>query len=256
MLDLVQRIRDWYLDVKVKVGNFMLALLLSYLLVALALVGGFPQSIIAIALGITLVIPFSLFVMLATDNTIYEKASSLKWGKATIWVLLLVYTSLAGLWAAEVVNSIFKVSPSNLPLTMTILSVVYFFKNIILVGALVLSVGSVLCANLWVSNVFVLNYRGMWGCVKDIFGALVFLLGLGLLIGSSNFLASEKEEIARLVSVATDFSAHHNCQGEVYSTSNGVLFLPTGKVLVAEPTRDGTFGFSYKFSEHICTSET
>ncbi|HDM8204499.1 TPA: hypothetical protein P0E29_005037 [Vibrio harveyi] len=253
---MVQRIRDWYLDVKAKVGKFMLALLLSYLFVAMALVGGFPQSIIAIALGITLVIPFGLFVMLATENVIYEKINSKNWGKATIWVFIIAYTSLAGLWAAEVVNSIFKVSPSNFPLTMTILSVIYFFKNIILVGAVILTVSSVLYANLWASSVFVLNYRGVWGCIRDIFGALVFLLGLGLLIGSSNFLASEKEEIARLVAVATDFSAHHNCQGEIYTTSNGVLFLPTGKVLVAESTTDGTFGFSYKFSEHICKPET
>jgi hypothetical protein len=250
---MLENLRVWYQSTRKKVTYFMVALVVAYLLSAISIGAELPKPFLLFSLCMTLVIPFSLFVMLATDNPIFERLQSKKWIVVTITLLITIYGSLSFIWASSEVNSIFEVSAGNLPWSVSILTVIYFFKNIILFGSLSAFVLVFLYVNIWVVRVFVTNYRGIWGFIVDLVGGLFFVIGIGLLMGSAGALIFHKAEFSKIVAINADFSAHHRCTGNEFTNSKGVLFLPTGNVLVSRVVSSQNFGITYSFKEVPCT---
>lgn len=250
---MLENLRVWYQSTRKKIAYFMVALVVAYLLSAISISAELPKPFLLFSFCMTLVIPFSLFVMLATDNPIYERLQSKKWIVVTIALLTTIYGSLSFIWASSEVNSIFEVSADNLPWSVLILTVIYFFKNIILFGYLSAFVLVFFYMNIWVIRVFVTNYRGFWGFIVDLVGGLFFVFGIGLLMGTAGTLTLYKTEFAKIVAINADFSTHHRCTGNEFTNSQGVLFLPTGNVLVSRVVSSQNFAITYYFKEVPCT---
>lgn len=249
---MIENLIKWYQGTRKKVAYFMLALVCSYVFLVTSLIWGLPSSVIFGALCLTLVVPFSMFAMLATDNPLFDSLQSKKWVVITAGLLVTLYSSLSYIWASNEVNAIFGVSASHLPWSITLLTVVYFFKNVVLTCSLVAFAFAFVYVNIWVWRVLVTNYRGFGSLVKDVFGGILFIFGLGLLTGSTGVLTMQKNEFAKMVAVNADFSAHHRCTGDEFKNSQGVLFLPTGNVLVAYLQPSYTFGWTFVFDEVPC----
>ncbi|MEZ8273915.1 hypothetical protein AB6C54_12325 [Vibrio splendidus] len=249
---MIENLIIWYQGTRKRVAYFMLALVCSYVFLATSLIWGLPSSVIFGALCLTLVVPFSLFAMLATDNPLFDSLQSKKWIVITAGLLVTIYSSLSYIWASNEVNAIFGVSANHLPWSVSLLTVVYFFKNVVLLCSLAAFAFAFVYVNIWVCRVLVTNYRGFGDLVKDVFGGFLFILGLGLLTGSSGVLTMQKNEFAKMVAVSADFSAHHRCTGDEIKNSHGVLFLPSGNVLVAHLQPSYAFGVTFVFDEVPC----
>ena len=229
----------------------MVALIATYLACFLCIYLALPIEIFTFLIFLTLLIPFALAIMLLTDNPLYKKIKSMEWANAAKFVFLATYSAVSYVWASSEVNSIFIVSPGNLPWSITILTVVYFFKNIVLTCALLAFVFIFFYVNIWLQKVFIKDYKNIKTLIKDIGSGVAIVLGIGLLIGSSARITLEKEKVAKLVALKADFNSSHSCKGEQFENSSGVLFLPSGKVLIAKPIlKNGQTDWS--FDESVC----
>lgn len=132
-----------------------------------------------------------------------------------------------------------------------ILTVVYFFKNVIFFGALGALICTFLYANIWFVKILEINYKGVRKLIVDIFSGIVFVLGIGLLLGSINMIVMKRDVFVKRIALAADFSTHHNCNGSEFINSQGVLFLSTDNVLVAKPTLTPR-GWDLEFPEVKC----
>ena len=231
----------------------MLALFVAYVSIVACLNYSLPFELLIAASFFSLLIPFMLVIMLLTDNPLYEALKSKQWFNVAILSVLGVYSSFSYIWASSEVNSIFKVSPGNLPWSIIIVTIVYFFKNIILVSALIAFIFSLLYSTVWLVRVLVTNYNGFSKFIKSVLAGVTFILGIGLLIGSSVIITVNKQKFAKIIAVKADFNIAHHCKGELFENSSGVLFLPKGSVLVAIPYFNGT-QLDWLFRETTCNS--
>jgi hypothetical protein len=248
---LIEGIQIWYQTISKKVIYFMLAILASYLLAFISMVMQFSDAIYLSTMVLTLLIPFSMLVMLATDNPLYDAIRSKKWSQVTLGVIITIYSSFSLIWASNNVNEIFSVAPSNLPWSVSFLTVVYFLKNIVLNAAWVALILLVIYSPAWVTKVLFKNYRGVWGLITDAVSGAIIVICVGLMIGSTNTLSTEKESLVKRIALFADFSTKHNCKGIEFVDTPGVLFLPTGNVLIAKNTLTHQ-GKSIDFSEVKC----
>uniref|UniRef100_UPI003F58637C hypothetical protein n=1 Tax=Vibrio cholerae TaxID=666 RepID=UPI003F58637C len=103
---MIENLMKWYQGTRKKVAYFMLALVCSYVFLATSLILGLPSSVILGALCLTLIVPFSMFAMLATDNPLFNSLQSKKWVVITAGLLVAIYSSLSFIWASNEVNAI------------------------------------------------------------------------------------------------------------------------------------------------------
>lgn len=215
--------------------KFIWAQIAVYIVLFFLLYNQAPKVLILLVFISTLIIPFALVVKVLTDNPLYLTLKEKPWGQAVISVVTGVYAALAIIWASSEINDIFLVSASNLPWATTILTIVYFFKNIVIAvisGFLVLIL---LFCNLWFIDVLISNYNGLLNCVKRVVSGMMLVIGLGLALGTSGVIAQYGDFIAKYVAVKADFNSGHRCKGSNFNDVDGVLFLPSGSVLIAIP---------------------
>ena len=63
---------------------------------------------------------------------------------------------------------------------------------------------------------------------------MLVVLSIGLLYGTA-FNATERgRELAIHVALQADFGSKYRCTGDIFKGASGVLFLPSGSVLVAK----------------------
>lgn len=244
---LFEKILGWYVVTRKKTVLFMLALITTYLFLLVSISYHAPIEFITFLMFLTLLIPFSLVIMLLTDNEIYRLVKSKQWATSALIVMIATYSALSYIWASSEVNSIFMTNPGNLPWTRTTITVIFFFKNVVFLGATAAFIFALIYSNIWVTRTFITNYRGCRSFVRDILSGLVFILGLGLLTGSSLTITLKKEQIAKLVAVKADSVSNHNCKGSEFNNSIGIIPTPTGQVLVIkEVTSNNEPDWSFK----------
>ncbi|MFB2827680.1 hypothetical protein [Aeromonas veronii] len=248
---LIEKVQIWYQTISKKAVYFMLAILASYLLAFISIIMQLPDEIYLSAMALTLIIPFSMLVMLATDNPLYDVIRSKKWLQVTLGLIITIYSTFSLIWASSNVNEIFSVAPSNLPWSISFLTVVYFLKNIVLNSALIALFLLVIYAPIWVSKALFSNYRGVFGLIADSATGIIIVIGVGLIIGATSTISREKEDLVKRFALFADFSTKHNCKGKEFIDTPGVLFLPTGNVLIAKNTSSHR-GKSIEFSEVKC----
>ena len=233
--DFIKKFQAWMAEAKSKSVKFIAALLIAYLVFCVALVFHWPKSIVFTAMAFTLAIPFALIVMLLTENPVYRNLYSTQWGKGIIAIVTTVYIGFSYTWAAGEIGGIFSTASTNLPWTTLTLSVVYFFKNVVLTFSGLLLAVIMFYSTYWIIDVFIINYKSFSDFIKRVASGLALVVSVGLITGSAGFVTNKGDEIAKIIAINADFSSKHRCTGEIFENSAGVLFLPSGEVLVAKP---------------------
>ncbi|MDA8681259.1 hypothetical protein N9M08_01850 [Porticoccaceae bacterium] len=243
MIDFLRDFNDWISKAREKHSRFLYTLIAVYCALFLALYVQAPKAIILMLLLATLFIPFAMVVMILTENRVYLFLKDKLWGKAVIWILITLYSAMAYIWAAGEVNRIFVEAPGNFPWAVSILTVVYFFKNIIL--ALMGSYATFLLfyVNFWVIDALLISYKDFKDLSKRVVAGSMLAFGVGLSIGSSGFLTKNSDDLVKVVAVKADFNQHHSCSNPMLAAVSGVVFLPQGYVLAAKPLPMGGWRF-------------
>jgi hypothetical protein len=233
----ITTVKNWLIQTKSSVTKFLAALLIAYIFLILSIVFQWPISTLLLAASTTLLIPFGMIVMLATSNPIYENLYSSHWGKAVLGIIGFLYVALSCVWAAGEVNRIFVDAPGNLPWTISALAAVYFFKNIVLVFAAAVIFITLIYSTYWIVDAFIINYKSAAVLLKRFVFGVLFVLSIGLISGTAGFVTVKSDDIAILIAVNADFSSKHQCKGEIFDNSKGVLFLTSGEVLIAKHSK-------------------
>ncbi|NOH31708.1 hypothetical protein [Vibrio mediterranei] len=238
LIESIRNFNDWVEATRTKYSRFLLALLAVYLLLLLSLLSNAPTFITFVLLSSTLVIPFAMVIMILTDNRVYTSLKGTAWGQSVLWVAITLYSAIALIWASGEVNRLFLEAPSNFPWTTSALTIVHFFKNIVL-----LIMGGYLAfllmyVNFWIIDVLLISYKGFKDFSKRVASGFMLVFGLGLTIGSAGFLTQHSDSLATAIALNADFNQHHNCTGNKFNGTYGVVFLSHGYVLIAKPAVD------------------
>ena len=229
--------KQWVANTKEKYLKFFYALIVSYILLFLTVYFQLPKFVVLIALISTLVIPFAMVIMILTENLIYQTLKKSIWGKGVISIIVTVYGALAYIWASGEVNSIFLEAPGNFPWAISVLTVVHFFKNIVLgvMGSFLIFL--IAYANIWVVDALLFSYKNFLGFAKRSLSGMLLIIGVGLCIGSASFVTQQSNMLASNIAVYGDFNQHHTCQGSDFTNIDGVVFLPQGMVIIAKASK-------------------
>lgn len=239
LIKLISNVKSWLRQTRKKAVKFIVALLMAYILFFFAIIYQWPIEIIFTSMLLTLIIPFGLIVMLTTSNQLYKKLSSSHWGKAVIAVVIAIYFAFSSVWAAGEVNRIFSEAPGNFPFTISMLTGIYFFKNIVLAFTSLLILAIMIYSTYWVLDVLVINYKSLSILLRRVLYGVLFVFSVGLISGTAGFVTAKADEFTILVALNADFSSKHRCTGEIFNGAQGVLFLTSGNVLVAKPPKSG-----------------
>lgn len=243
LLDGIRNFNDWISRTRQKYSRFMYALISVYCALFLAMYMQASIMVISLLLLASLFIPFSIVVMILTENSIYIFLKEKPWGKAIITVIITLYSAMAYIWASGEVNRIFVEAPGNFPWAISILTVVHFFKNIVLAVMGGYLAFLLFYVNFWVLDVLVISYKDLKSLFKRVVAGVMLIFGLGLSIGSSGFLTNNSDNLAKIVAVKADFNQHHSCSNPKLAAVAGVVFLPQGYVLAAKPLPMGGWSF-------------
>lgn len=243
LIDSIRNCNDWISRTRQKYSRFIYALIASYCALFLAIYMQASIAIILLLLLATLFIPFAMVIMILTENRVYIFLKDTLWGKAVISVLITLYSAMAYIWASGEVNRIFVEAPGNFPWAISILTVVHFFKNIVLAVMGSYFAFLLLYVNFWVLDVLLISYKDFKDFSKRVVAGVMLIFGLGLSIGSSGFLTKNSDNLAKVVAVKADFNQHHSCSNSKLAAVSGVVFLPQGYVLAAKPLPMGGWSF-------------
>ncbi|PRW87176.1 hypothetical protein C7A11_18330 [Pseudomonas simiae] len=244
--------RVWLQALKRTIAKFILCLIFVYILVGLSVWFELPAPITFFSLLCTLLVPFALIVMLLTENILYEKLYNTVWGKAVIGVGITFYGALAYIWAAGEVNQVFAEASGNFPWAVTALAVVYFFKNVVLVFALVLLAGMIFYAPLWLLMMIINEEQLAKVFFRKLGGGILLLLGVSMLMGTANAVTLQARKLAIHVALYADFSSNYHCNGAVFNGVSQVLFLPSGSVLIAKTVSNEQRQVEWRFPRGKC----
>ncbi len=245
-------LKEWYVNTRDGVKKFIYTQIAAYVVLFISLYNQAPKIFVLLGLVSTLIIPFALVIKVLTDNPLYFSLKDEAWGKAVIAVITGVYCTLSAIWASSEINSIFLVSASNLPWATTILTIVYFFKNVV-----VAFIGGYLAlifmySIFWIADVMVFSFNGVYDCVKRIVAGILLVVGLGLAIGTAGTITQNGNFFAKYVAVKADFNTGHRCKGNKFNNIDGVLFLSNGSVLIAKPIKNKTGWPDWSFQDSPC----
>jgi hypothetical protein len=190
----------------------------------------------------TLIIPFSMIIMILTDNKIYTSLQQTQWGKSIISVLVTLYCAMAYIWASGEINRIFSEAPSNFPWAISILTVVHFFKNIVLAVTGTYLFFLLIYANFWIYCLFTF-FKDIRDFFNKVISGVTLILSLSLIAGTAGLMTQNSDALAKVIAVKADFNQHHNCTGEKFKTISGVVFLSHGYVLTAHQPAEGDWIF-------------
>lgn len=236
LIEFIGDIKAWLQKTREMAVKFIAALLMVYILFFFAIKFHWPIEIVFVVMLFTLIIPFGLIVMLATSNPLYEKLYSPHWGKAVLTVAISIYFAFSYVWATGEVNRIFSEAPGNFPWTISMLTAVYFFKNIVLIFAVLLLSAIIIYSTYWIFDVLVISYKSPSVFLRRVASGVLFVISVGLISGTASFVTVKADDFAILVALNADFSSKHRCTGEIFNGAQGVLFLTSGNVLVAKPS--------------------
>lgn len=190
-----------------------------------------PIDIVLASVALTLLATFVLIMKILTENKIYLFLKQSVWGGIILFLTLASYTSFSYIWAEREVNEIFLVNPGNFKWTVSFLTVIFFLKFI---------------ANFFLYSSFVLFlFYPMYWLVRINMGrdvkvlrgliiGLLIIVTMGSVMGTLGIIEKNMRNLAILFSLETDFSTRYRCTGDSFENVEGVIFLSSNSVLVAE----------------------
>lgn len=232
---------NWVQDRKISSFVVLAALVAAYATLFLL---GSPERVPLLfyaALLLTLLCPVALLLIWLTSNRSYGVLMKTTWTSILIGLGISVYTVLAGIWAGGVVNEVFEVSPGHFPVTLAVMTAIYFFNTILFSlaswGMVVLVAGSSLYL-IWI----LFWWKGWKTAIKQFARMVMAAFLVGTVLGGVSAIDRNKHQIAKMTAGYADFNVYHRCAEQWPITVSGVVFLGSGKVLAALP--DDGFGSS------------
>lgn len=213
----------------------------------------FEAPIIIIgAAAATLIIPFLMLVVAMTGSKVYEFLAEQKWLLALFSLAIAFYTALANIYAANMINEVFKVSPGLFPITTLFLTFAYFVTNYL--KWLVFYPYMFL---FFFGGVFVILIVACGGGIKRVAVRLLWLCVIVVFLSSANTSVAMFEEylpaLTKGIAVKSDFNSQHRCGDFNGAPVKNVLFMPNGSVLAQLQTGHNTEA-NWEFKVMACKS--
>lgn len=224
---------NWIKNSSFSIKVLGVALFIAYvLLMALKNIDVSAEVYIGLLL-LTLIIPPSMLVIFVTENDIYKSLSDTKWTSVVISLAIAIYVALANIWAGVEINRIFEVAPSNFPYATTALTVVYFLNTIMLPLAQYAFYAIMLLSSLWVIYALVIDFQSIKTFMTRLMFVILVTIYLGTVMGGTSSIDRNKDFYAIKIAHFADFNKYNRCTSPMPKDIEGVVFLPSGSVLVS-----------------------
>ena len=139
----VDEVREWLTQTTELFAKFAIMLITLGAAFALSLALHLPLYVSYTLVLIIAAVLFIMLIMISIKNIVYFYLKSSVWGQIVLYLLVVLLSARAYLWAIGEVNRIFLVDPSNLALTTSVLTGIIFFKYAIMVllGSYLIAIG-------------------------------------------------------------------------------------------------------------------
>lgn len=237
----IDAVREWLIQTTRLFAKFAMILLTlgSALVVSFAL--HLPLYVSYSLVLLVAAVLFIMLIMVSIKNIVYLYLKTSVWGQIVLYLLVGLLSARAYLWAIGEVNRIFLVDPSNLALTTSVLTGIFFFKYAImaLLGSYLIAIG--LYFYIKQTDKSATNNRQFLG--KKVLSGIAFVLITSISLVAAGNVSRYSDVLIQAFALKIDFYSHYTCTGEDFQNIEGVLFLSASDVLVAKEIEPMTWVF-------------
>ena len=149
--------------------------------------------------------------------------------------IVFVYIVMANAWAGGYINSLFKVDPSNFPITHSVLLVLFAPLGIVYDVYNLTILYGIFIVTVTLGSAFVpvyLIFRPSMATLKRVCGYLVLVIIVSALLSLQINIARDTKNIVIEFAIWADFYSFHSCNDSWVQPNDKVVFLNSGNVLV------------------------
>ncbi len=228
----IDAVREWLIQTTRLFAKFAIILftLGSALVVSFAL--HLPLYVSYSLVLLVAAVLFIMLIMVSIKNIVYLYLKTSVWGQIVLYLLVGLLSARAYLWAIGEVNRIFLVDPSNLALTTSVLTGIFFFKYAImaLLGSYLIAIG--LYFYIKQTDKSAINNSQLLG--KKVLSGIAFVFITSISLVASGNVSKYSDVLIQAFALKIDFYSHYTCTGEDFQNIEGILFLSASDVLVAK----------------------
>ena len=228
----IDAVREWLIQTTRLFAKFAIILftLGSALVVSFAL--HLPLYVSYSLVLLVAAVLFIMLIMVSIKNIVYLYLKTSVWGQIVLYLLVGLLSARAYLWAIGEVNRIFLVDPSNLALTTSVLTDIFFFKYAImaLLGSYLIAIG--LYFYIKQTDKSAINNSQLLG--KKVLSGIAFVFITSISLVASGNVSKYSDVLIQAFALKIDFYSHYTCTGEDFQNIEGILFLSASDVLVAK----------------------
>ena len=228
----IDAVREWLIQTTRLFAKFAIILLTlgSALVVSFAL--HLPLYVSYSLVLLVAAVLFIMLIMVSIKNIVYLYLKTSVWGQIVLYLLVGLLSARAYLWAIGEVNRIFLVDPSNLALTTSVLTGIFFFKYAImaLLGSYLIAIG--LYFYIKQTDKSAINNRQLLG--KKMLTGIAFVLITSISLVAAGNVSKYSDVLIQAFALKIDFYSYYTCIGEDFQNIEGVLFLSASDILVAK----------------------
>ena len=237
----IDAVREWLIQTTRLFAKFAIILftLGSALVVSFAL--HLPLYVSYSLVLLVAAVLFIMLIMVSIKNIVYLYLKTSVWGQIVLYLLVGLLSARAYLWAIGEVNRIFLVDPSNLALTTSVLTGIFFFKYAImaLLGSYLIAIG--LYFYIKQIDKSAINNRQPLG--KKVLSGIAFVFITSISLVAAGNVSRYSDVLIQAFALKIDFYSHYTCTGEDFQNIEGVLFLSASDVLVAKEIESMKWAF-------------
>ena len=237
----IDAVREWLIQTTRLFAKFAIILLAlgSALVVSFAL--HLPLYVSYSLVLLVAAVLFIMLIMVSIKNIVYLYLKTSVCGQIVLYLLVGLLSARAYLWAIGEVNRIFLVDPSNLALTTSVLTGIFFFKYAImaLLGSYLIAIG--LYFYVKQTDKSAINNRQLLG--KKVLSGIAFVFITSISLVAAGNVSRYSDVLIQAFALKIDFYSHYTCTGDNFKDIEGVLFLSASDVLVAKEIEPMTWAF-------------
>ena len=242
----IDSIREWLIRTTQMFARFAIILAVLCAVLALSLFSNLPTYVSYTIILLIAAVLFTMLILISIENIVYQYLKKSIWGQIVIYLLVALISALSYLWAIGEINRIFRVDPSNLALTSTVLTAIQFFKYAImaLLSSYFMAIGLYFFYHYAQSAAIpsaaqneVRTFR------KKMLSGAFFVLTVTTCLLVVGRVSRYSDVIVQNFAVKIDFYGHYTCTGEDFQDIEGVLFLSASDILVAKKVQPMAWEF-------------
>lgn len=226
-------------------SHSLLLLMIVYALAFLTMLYGKQGSaLVKWSVAISAVIPYIIPFLWFGSFDLIKKCFDPVWIKLVIFLIGLAYFVASGAWASSLINNVFGIAASNFLFTSIIVPIAYLPIHILpfILSWILILISIVLPFYLlWIIFLDTDDLK-----LKLLRGgkAMLLLVYLGFLFGSTGFLFKTKDKIVEEIALQVDFDSKHRCTNLKNSNVDKVIHIGNGEVLAHAKQKQGMTGQS------------